>query len=64
MLSVQLSLRKKNFQIGATYHYKILQAIKARDKEMAATYMRYHIRLGMEQYKEVLNKEKHKEEGV
>lgn len=57
-------VRKKNFQIGATYHYKILQAIKARDKEMAATYMRYHIRLGMEQYKEVLNKEKHKEEGV
>jgi len=56
------NVQKKNFQIGATYHYKILQAIKDRDKEMAATYMRYHIRLGMEQYREVLNKKK--EEGV
>lgn len=52
------NVQKKNFQIGATYHYKILQAIKARDKEMAGIYCRYHIRLGMDQYRSVLEKQK------
>ena len=57
------NVRKKNFQVGATYHYKILQAIKARDKETASFYCRYHIRLGMELYRSVLEKQK-SEEGV
>ena len=35
-----------------------LQAIKARDKEMAGVYCRYHIRLGMELYRSVLEKQK------
>lgn len=50
--------RKKNYQIGATYHYKMLQAIKARDKEMASIYCRYHIRLGMDVYRSALEKQK------
>ena len=52
------NVQKKNFQVGATYHYKILQAIKARAKEMAGVYCRYHIRLGMELYRSVLEKQK------
>ena len=43
--------RKKNAQIGAIYHYKILQAIKDHDKEMAGIYCRYHISLGMDMYR-------------
>ena len=49
---------KKNVQIGLTYHYKILQAIKERDKEMAGIYCRYHIRLGMDVYRSSLKKNK------
>lgn len=49
--------QKKNFQIGATYHYKILQAIKSRDKEMAGIYCRYHIRLGIDVYRSSLKKQ-------
>lgn len=55
------NVRKKNFQVGATYHYKILQAIKAGDKESAAFYSRYHIRLGMDLYRSVLKKQQKKE---
>lgn len=55
MISHQIHLskgdQKKNTQIGITYHYKILQEIKNRDKEMAGIYCRYHIRLGMDVYR-------------
>lgn len=56
--------RKKNFQIGATYHYKILQAIKDRDKEMAGIYCRYHIRLGIDVYRSSLKKKQEAKEDV
>lgn len=50
-------LRKENYQVGVTYHYKMLQAIKAHDKEMAGIYCRYHIRLGMDLYRTALERE-------
>lgn len=49
--------RKKNFQVGVSYHYKMLKAIKERDSEMAGIYCRYHIRLGMNVYREALEKQ-------
>ncbi|MCI8649446.1 MAG: FadR family transcriptional regulator [Anaerotruncus sp.] len=44
-------IQKEKFRIGISYHYKILQAIKQRDTEMAGTYCRYHIRRSMELYR-------------
>ena len=50
--------RRQNYQNGVTYHYKMLQAIKSHDKEMAGIYCRYHIRLGMELYRDALEHKK------
>lgn len=50
--------RRQNYQNGVTYHYKMLQAIKSNDKEMAGIYCRYHIRLGMELYRDALERKK------
>ena len=62
MLSYQQLLskgdRRKNNEIGAEYHLKILQAIKEKDKELAEAYCRFHIRLGMEVYRDALQKKK------
>ncbi|RGZ00388.1 FCD domain-containing protein [Clostridium sp. AM58-1XD] len=55
-------VRRENYQVGVTYHYKMLQAIKAHDKEMAGIYCRYHIRLGMNLYRTILEKEQQTEE--
>ena len=48
-------LRKTKYQIGISYHYKILQAIKRHDAELAGAYCRYHIRLSMDLYRKANN---------
>lgn len=52
---------KQNYQNGVTYHYKMLQAIKEHDKEMAGIYCRYHIRVGMQIYRDALAHRKNME---
>ena len=41
--------------IGIKYHYKILSSLKERNAELAAAYMKYHIELTIEQFKEYLS---------
>ena len=50
--------RQRNYEIGAEYHLKIVQAIRDGDKEMAEIYCRYHIRLGMDVYRAALAKQR------
>lgn len=42
--------------VGTIYHFKILNAIKERNVEFAALYMRYHIELGLERFEESIGK--------
>ncbi len=44
-------MRTEKFQIGVSYHYRMLNAIKERDADMAGAYCRHHIRKSIELFR-------------
>lgn len=44
-------MRIEKYQIGTTYHYRMLMAIKDRDPDMAGAYCRHHIRKSIDLFR-------------
>ena len=44
-------MRTEKYQIGTTYHYRMLMAIKDRDPDMAGAYCRHHIRKSIDLFR-------------
>ncbi|WP_368220610.1 FadR/GntR family transcriptional regulator [Anaerotruncus rubiinfantis] len=53
-------INRKKYQIGVTYHYRMLQMIKQRDSKMAGAYCRYHIRESMELFRKIVSENQKK----